>query len=324
MNRMMKVVLLLVTVGSLQSMSFGWGCSGHEVVALIAERQLNTHAAQQVESLLQNSKLYDNNKPRRFCFATENGTMAFYATWADDFRDLDSKTAPWHFWDVPLGFTSTPTPTDFCDEGCVIKAIHDQVAVLKSSTSTPADKSQALAFVIHFVGDLHQPMHIISNNDRGGNCIPVAFFGKAAHLTAAGKASPNLHGVWDTDLPEKMGPVHRQTHDDDVNAFVDTLMTDFEEEITQWQAGAIDVPAWAMESHNQAVKVGYGKLPHRVKAEAPVTVNNCNDDNKIGQRMMALKESVQTKYANAANPVIEEQLVKGGTRLALILNDVWK
>jgi len=324
MNRLLRFALLLLAICSLQSMSFGWGCSGHEVVALIAEHQLNLKAAQEVETLLKDPNLYANNKPRRFCFATENGAMAFYATWADDYRGAHSETGPWHFWDVPLGFTAVPKPTDFCDQGCVVKALHDQIAVLKSNASD-ADKSQALAFVIHFFGDLHQPLHIISNNDRGGNCIPVAFFGKLPKVTAAGAATPNLHAVWDTDLLEKVGPIRHPTHDEDVTAFVDTLLTDFEEEITQLKTTAIDIPDWAMESHSQAVKVGYGKLkPHAVKPEPPVTVSNCTDDNNIVQRMLALKESVSAKYANAANPVIEEQLVKGGTRLAMVLNDIWK
>jgi hypothetical protein len=324
MNRLMKVALLLLAICSLQSMSFGWGCSGHEVVALIAEHQLNPRAAQEVETLLKDSNLYEINKLHRFCFATGLGPMAFFATWADDFRGQHSETAPWHFWDVPLGSTSVPKPTDFCDQGCVVKALHDQIAVLKSSTATPADKSQALAFVIHFLGDLHQPLHIISNNDRGGNCIPVAFFGNLPKVTAAGAATPNLHALWDTDMPEKLGPILHPTHDEDVTNFVDTLLTDFEEEITQLKTATIDIPAWAMESHSQAVKVGYGKLPHHVPAEKPVVVNNCTDDNNIAQRMLALKESVSLKYTNAANPVIEEQLVRGGTRLAMVLNDIWK
>jgi len=70
--------------------------------------------------------------------------------------------------------------------------------------------------------------------------------------------------------------------------------------------------------------VAYGKLPHHVKPEQPVVVNTCTDDNNIAQRMLALKESVSVKYSKAANPVIEEQLTKGGTRLAMVLNDISK
>src|SRR5689334_6967042 len=207
-----RIVLLVVVVCSFQSFSFGWGCSGHEIVALIAERQLSPNALQQVQSLLQNATLYENGKPRRFCRDTQLGLMAKYATWADDFRDLDPTTGDWHFWDIPLNATSAPTLSQFCDHGCVVKALQDQVAVLKSATASDPQKAKALAFVMHFMGDLHQPLHIISNNDRGGNCIPTAFFGKNPSISSNGKsASPNLHGLWDTEIPEKLGSIRKAT-----------------------------------------------------------------------------------------------------------------
>jgi len=182
MNQLRKIVLLLLSIVGFQSVSFGWGCSGHEIVALIAERQLSDVAAQKVLSLLTNPGLYVNKKPFRFCNPqkydltnpSDLGLMAFYATWADDFRDLDKTTAPWHFWDVPLNLTTEPALPQFCDQGCVVKAIQDQIDKLKSSANAHS-KAKALALLIHFMGDLHQPLHIATNNDRGGNCIPVKF-----------------------------------------------------------------------------------------------------------------------------------------------------
>ena len=323
MDRLAKV-LLLAAIAGFPSLSFAWGCSGHEMVALIAERQLNPKAAQAVTDLLKDSKLYDNGAPKRFCEQTQLGLMAFYATWADDYRGDHKETAEWHFWDVPLSATSQPKPADFCDQGCVTKAIEDQLAVLKSPSAAQAEKAQALAFVIHFMGDMHQPLHVISNNDRGGNCIPVAFFGKNPTVTADGKASPNLHGVWDTDLPEKLGRVRVQTHDGDIKDYVDTVMGDFEEQIATWQRSNINIVGWALESHELAVHDSYGKLNRHIEREQPVNVQSCTDDNNIAQRMLALHESVSKKYFAAAGPVIEEQLAKAGTRLAMVLNDVWK
>ena len=320
-----RSILLFVMVCSLRSFSFAWGCSGHEIVALIAERQLTAKAAQQVQSLLQNAMLYENGKPKRFCHETQLGLMATYATWADDFRELDRTTGDSHFWDIPLNSTAEPTLADFCDQGCVVKALRDQVAVLKSATATEPQKAKALAFVIHFMGDLHQPLHIISNNDRGGNCIPAAFFGKNPSISADGRsASPNLHGLWDTEIPEKLGNIRTATADDDIRSYVDKLMGDFEGDIPDWKNENIDFISWARESHDFAVKKGYGKLPHHVIPENPVKVNSCLDDNNIMQRMAALHESVSKAYVTAAGPVVEEQLAKAGTRLAAVLNDVWK
>jgi desulfoferrodoxin (superoxide reductase-like protein) len=318
-----RTILLFLVVCSFQSFSFGWGCSGHEIVALIAERQLNANAAQQVQSLLQNSTLYQSGKPRRFCGATELGLMAYYATWADDFRGIQPDTGDWHFWDVPLNSNSTPVITDFCDKGCVVKALQDQIAILKSNAPKP-QKAKALAFVIHFMGDLHQPLHIVSNNDRGGNCVPAAFFGKSATISADGKATPNLHGLWDTEIPEKLGRIRKQTRDGDLSDFADTLMGEFEDQVPDWQNEDVDFLAWAMESHEHAVKVSYGKLPHHVTPEDPVNVTTCRDDNNVVQRMADLHESVSKKYMNSAGPVVEEQLAKAGTRLAMVLNSIWK
>ena len=179
MNPPGKVFLLLLLVLSLRSLSFGWGCSGHEIVALIAQRQLSDVAAQKVLVLLKSPGLYVNSKPGRGCNPrkynltnpSDLGLMAFYATFADDFRNTNKSTAPWHFWDVPLNSTTGPDLPQFCDKGCVVKAIQDQIDVLKSPSATKRARSKALALLIHFVGDLHQPLHIADNNDRGGNCV---------------------------------------------------------------------------------------------------------------------------------------------------------
>src|SRR5205085_11694130 len=72
-----------------------------------------------------------------------------------------------------------------------------QYAIAKTSSS-PAARAQALRFLIHLIGDIHQPLHAIANGDRGGNCVPVTWFGQTPQAEGNGGASPNLHGVWDT------------------------------------------------------------------------------------------------------------------------------
>jgi len=314
-----RVLLLFVVVLCLQSLSFGWGCTGHQIVALIAERQLTPAAASAVQALLKDADLY--NGLRRFCANTDLGLMASFASWADDYREKDKSTGPWHFWDIPLNDLTRPQASEFCDQGCVTRAIQDQIKVLKSDAAKP-EKARALVFLIHFVGDLHEPLHVVSNNDRGGNCVPVAFFGRnpVQRDPSSGNFSPNLHGVWDTDLLEKIGVIRKQTHDDDVVQFVDSIMSDYEDQIPEWSQQEVDVMDWALESFHHARVSAYGKLPHRIKAEAPVNVDTCNDANHISQRMQALHESINKKYLNAVAPVIQEQLAKAGTRLAVILN----
>lgn len=329
MNRCVRILLLLSWVLSLKGASFAWGCSGHEIVAIIAERQLSDVAAQKVEALLKNPGLYVNKKPFRFCSPrtynltdpSELGLMAFYATWADDYRDKDRTTAPWHFWDVPISLTTDPDLPQFCDQGCVVKTLQDQINILGSSTATKKARAKALAFIIHFVGDLHQPLHIANNNDRGGNCVPVTFFGTEPQISGGGtKSTPNLHAIWDTNIPEKIGNIRRNTHDDDLTQYVDTLMSNFESDIPTWRSQPVNLRAWAIESHGHAVAEAYGALPTRIDAEDPVTVNQCTDDDDVLQRMLDLDETVSQKYVDTVRPVIEGQLARAGTRLAVILN----
>jgi len=332
MNRPGRVFLLLVLVLSLRSLSFGWGCSGHEIVALIAQRQLSDVAAQKVLSLLKNPGLYVNKRPFRFCSPrtyvltnpSDLGLMAFYATFADDFRGKDPSTAPWHFWDVPLNSTTDPDLPQFCDKGCVVKAVQDQIDTLKSSSATKSARSKALALLIHFVGDLHQPLHIADNNDRGGNCVPVKFFGDEPQISTNGtSATPNLHGIWDTNIPEKIGHIRRATHDDDLTNYVDTLMSEFDTDMATWRTQPVDIRAWALESHSHAVTESYGDLPTTIDGEDPVAVNNCADDDNVLQRMLDLDESVNQNYVDQVKPVIEGRLARAGTRLAVILNQIW-
>jgi nuclease S1 len=320
MGRFARFTLLLLCVVSFQRVGFGWGCSGHQIVALVAERQLNDKAAAQVQALLNGSTLTLST-----CKTTLS-LIAKYASWADDFKKTTAgkPTSPWHFLDIPLTATAQPAQGDFCDQGCVTKAIEDSRKTLKSKTASKAAKTKALAMLIHFVGDEHQPLHAATNDDRGGNCLPVTYFGKKAKLSTSGSYSPELHGIWDTDMPEKIAKIRKATHDDDVTQFVDSLMSDFEEKMTTWLSEPVDVQAWAWESHQLAATQSYGKLPVHVDPLEPVPVNQCTDDDNIGQKLFNKHEKISQKYVSAVDDTIKEQLAKGGTRLAAVLNDIWQ
>jgi hypothetical protein len=125
--------------------------------------------------------------------------FADLSSWADDERDVRPDTADWHFIDIPLGASRSDESSACPSTGCVTTAIQQQLDILRNSTGTAQDQSSALMFVIHFVGDVHQPLHDTTNNDRGGNCVPVKYFNTGPTLMDASKGSykPNLHGVWD-------------------------------------------------------------------------------------------------------------------------------
>lgn len=302
--------------------AFGWGCSGHETVALIARGQLNPHARQMVSTLLAGAP--PEPAPHRFCKPTSLGPMADLSTWADDEREREPHTAAWHFLDIPLN-TGRGSLDRLCGSGCVSDAIREQVAVLRSEQSTRMEKQRALLFVVHFIADLHQPLHVATNNDRGGNCFPVWFLGERPRLThpASGAYRPELHGVWDTQLLERVGRIRRRTHDSDVRAFAASLSHQYSRKIAQWRRQPVDPQAWAWESHQVAVMDVYGGLPEPVPVEPTVRVKECSDDNHVSDRLAGLHENLQQPYIAHMRPVVRQQLAKAGARLAAVLNQLW-
>jgi hypothetical protein len=253
-------------------------------------------------------------------FRTSIDAMADASTWADDVRPLRPHTAPWHYVDIPLGTTRREVEK-FCDpkEGCVTRAITDELAVLRSADADAQKRADALRFVIHFVGDLHQPLHAASNNDQGGNCVPVTFFDLKPQLRNPQTESyaPNLHGVWDTDI------LSRATSGKSVDQFASDLDQSFRKKIARWQKGSANVDAWAWESYQVAAKKVYGALPVHIPVEAPAEVKSCADDNHVSARILKLDERVLEPYQTMAVPIVRERLAEAGARLALLLNQLW-
>lgn len=150
-----------------------WGFEGHKLIASLAERQLSPAARAEVQRLL----------------AQEPGaTMASVSTWADEHRS--PTTGPWHYVNFPAGDCSYVPVRDCADGACVIEALHRQTARLKSRRNDDAERLLALKYVIHFVGDIHQPLHAGHAHDKGGNSHQLQAFGRGS----------NLHSLWDTGL----------------------------------------------------------------------------------------------------------------------------
>ena len=214
MRKLFFLAAALILASTSAAPAWAWGCSGHEIVALIAHQELEKLDAQhrtqvlpEVERLL---ALQDRNYPHRYCGDLNLDPMAFWATWADDHRVVDPSTGPWHYWDIPLSQESG-AKGQYCAEGCVIQALEQQIAILGDKTRPDAQRSIALLWVLHLVGDMHQPLHEEDNNDRGGNCVPVSFLNHKAEERPNGGYGPNLHGVWDTELVELAGGIDRKS-----------------------------------------------------------------------------------------------------------------
>jgi hypothetical protein len=311
-------VALIAAVLCSPAKARAWGCEGHQVVALLAEMHLTPHALAMAKQILAEGPI--DPSLSRYCKEGGADPLADASTWPDDIRGQRPETAPWHYVDVPLGTTRREVEK-FCDpkEGCVTRAILDQLAILREEHSDLQKRADALRFLIHFVGDLHQPLHAATNNDEGGNCVPVAFFGLAPQLRNPQSESyaPNLHGVWDTNI------LGKATTGKTVEQVAAILDRSYRAKFAGWQAGPADVDAWAWESFQLARKKAYGKLPVHVAAETPQPVKSCTDDNHVSARMLKLNERLGDPYQTMASPVVKERLAQAGARLALLLNQLW-
>lgn len=152
--------------------AFAWGTEGHQVIASLAQAQLTPKARREVERLL----------------ALEPGqTMASISTWADEHRNPSS--AAWHYVNFPRDSCTYDAERDCPDGRCVVGAIERQLEVLVSNA--PDEKRlTALKYVIHLVGDVHQPLHAGYRDDKGGNTYQLQAFMR----------SSNLHALWDSGL----------------------------------------------------------------------------------------------------------------------------
>jgi hypothetical protein len=233
---------------------------------------------------------------------TANTMIDSEATWADKFRDSSSahrtQTAKWHFVDLEI---AAPNLTSACfgrpalsagalasngpANDCVVDKIEELQAELLSSATTATELREALQFILHFVGDIHQPLHSSDDNDAGGNDKTV---------TAPGIASNSLHHYWDTEFVNLLGSSE--------SAIAQSLIANITAaQRTQWSAGTAD--DWAMESFTIAQNHTYGLLP------APTSTNHY---------------SLPASYVTDAKSVVATQLSKAGVRLAFVLNNALK
>jgi len=295
-----------------------WGCQGHRAIAYIAEAHLNRHARAMAMEILAASPI-DSSLPR-YCQPRVTDPFADASTWADDIRSMRPQTAPWHFIDIPRG-AHGGSLAPYCPPAtrCVVSALQDDIRTLKNPRAPAKDRAEALRFLIHFVGDLHQPLHDVTNNDLGGNCVPVQFFGEEPRETNLERESfsPNLHEIWDTSI------INHFDRGESSQQLARDLDQKFRTGIAVWEKQRIDFAAWVWEGHALADSIAYGKLPRTIPVEAPVPVSSCSDDHNVSERILRYHEDLGASYEAAAAPVIQLQLAKAGARLAAVLNSLW-
>ena len=175
---MKRIVILFFLIGQLSfSNSVFWGKTGHRVVGEVAYENLNKRAKRAIKKLLNGDHL------------------ALVSTYADDIKS-DAKYrsyGPWHY--VNFSFDKKYGDETPDEAGDVIMGIEKCIAVIKDKNSSKADKAFYLKLLIHFIGDLHQPLHVGRAEDRGGNDIQLQWFGRGT----------NLHRVWDSNMIDNFG-----------------------------------------------------------------------------------------------------------------------
>ncbi len=216
-----KIIIALIMVLS-SSICLGWGQLGHRLIAQIAEDHLSTVAHWQILVLLQDEPNLE-----------QGHELADIASWADKWRYTRAGhvTAPWHYDDREVcGFQ-----TYQCSQrGCLQNALKAQLTILANPSRPSKERAIALKWVVHLVGDLHQPLHEADDHDQGGNAVKV--------VTPSGQIT-SLHRLWDVDLVEDVA--------DQLGSAPLTIQSLPKPNLQQW----ID------DSHHWAVLVAYGDLP---------------------------------------------------------------
>ncbi|MBV8202723.1 MAG: S1/P1 nuclease [Acidobacteria bacterium] len=205
--------------------AFAWGPVGHRVVARIAEFHLSPAAARGVAAILGAESLVEA------------------ATWPDEIRSDPAwnRAKPWHF--VSLDDNETYETAPKSPDGDVVEAIGRFRGVLQDPAAAAGSKAEALRFLVHFVGDVHQPLHVGRRGDVGGNSIQVSWFGE----------STNLHEVWDEKIieAEKLS----------FSELAELIDHPTETEIKTWQGtGVLDWVKESMAVRARVYEIGDKKL----------------------------------------------------------------
>ncbi|MCB2155457.1 S1/P1 nuclease [bacterium] len=255
---------ILLAVGS----AFGWSGDGHRVVADVATNHLTPEAKAGVAELL-----------------GPGVSLADVSTWADQVRRERRDTAPWHYVNYALELDEPDFDIMEQEGGNVAWAVEEMTRRVQDAELPKQEREEALKYLVHLVGDLHQPLHCGTGDDLGGNKIKVLWNGEET----------NLHKVWDWNI------MHSR------NLSREEIVEDIESKITPGGIASTQRGRpydWMVESHKYARDFAYaGMQKYGEQTENGVDLGG--------------------RYADAMWPLTERRLAEGGLRLAMILNHLF-
>ncbi len=237
---------------------YGWGPTGHRAIGQIAEWHLSKRAAKNIRQIL------------------GTNTLAMASTWMDEIRSNDAYdyTYTWHWVTIPDGQKYDESAQEA--GGNAYAVVNQIIAGLKSDTISAQQEKEYLKMLVHLVGDMHQPLHVGTGNDRGGNDVKVEWMGQPS----------NLHRVWDSDMIDG-----KQLSYTELAQYLNRRAT--ERLVQQWQSTSTE--QWLYEA--MELRPNVYELP---------------ENKRLGY-----------DYAYANYPLVEEQLLLAGVRLAGILNEIY-
>jgi hypothetical protein len=265
-------ISLFLLIGVIHGEAFAWGQTGHRISGAIAEHYLSDESRAYIADLLSNESL------------------AEASTYPDEMRSNPDlfwqKTAsPWHYVTVPDGKTYSQTIAP--ERGDAVTALKSFRETLQDSNASVTEKRLALRFIVHIVGDLHQPLHAGNGRDRGGNDVKVTFFWEAS----------NLHRVWDSGLIER-----RQLSYTEWTSWLNEKITP--DDVTNWSNP--DPLVWIAES---------------AQIRDALYVRSKTSDSKASVASETETEELSWDYQYRHLPTVKLRLKQAGVRIAAFLND---
>jgi hypothetical protein len=269
-SRRHPFIVLLILLACLLPVgrAWAWGRVGHRVIGRFVEARLTPKTRAAIAALLEPGE-----------------SLADCSTWADDHRKELPQASAWHYVDVPLDESRYDArfSGDVPEKGCIVDKIGEMLGAVKDQSKSISERRFALRFLVHLVEDLHMPLHVGDNRDKGGNTTQVRFFDEGS----------NMHRLWDSDMIEHGGG----TEETWLAKLAEAAAIENGEEAAR---GSIE--DWATES--------------LLVARAAYQVPGSDRRIKSGQKL-------SDAYLETNLPVVRKQLFRAGIRLAKLLNETF-